>query len=384
MITTISTITGDYAILTVNTSLTGNNTSLYTRAGLFMTTIPHNQSHANDQVLLYQLNFPNLNFIGLYCDIAPSGIGYVCVIEISTNQTQSTYAKVDFLTSASVTQITLLNNKPDISKTGITFQGLGMQAMAFGGYIFYAMNQNNGYYYIWAYDENNNPIGQVGGGYPTNKYAANALYNHINQNNLNAANGIMRNNNTFILASSTPATTTSWSLYKIPLPMVIHDNGYGNIQVVKIDPSPIDKELTSISGTVDATTNTLSITFRNPVILSTGSITIYKNSDKTMRQKILATMHDHVRYIDNNHTIVNIDIISSTFNQYGEKYYMQMDANFVRDEKLYEPLVGIDEGIVNYKSSNIFANIPRPSEESAIYVARLTVKKKTNINRLFN
>ncbi|CAG8699626.1 28429_t:CDS:2, partial [Dentiscutata erythropus] len=163
LITTISTITGDYAILNVNSSLAANNTSsLTTLAGLYMTTIPYNQSVSNDQVLLYQLTLPNLTFVGLYCDIAPNDIGYICIIEISHNETQSTYIKVKFLTSASVTKIDLLSHMPDRSKTGITSQGLGMQAMAFGGYIFYAMNQNYNYY-IWAYDENNNFIEQVGG-----------------------------------------------------------------------------------------------------------------------------------------------------------------------------------------------------------------------------
>ncbi|CAG8540864.1 6176_t:CDS:2, partial [Dentiscutata heterogama] len=379
MITTIATITGDYAILNVNSTLAANNTlSLTTLAGLYMTIIPYNQSVSNDQVLLYQLTLPNLTFIGLYCDIAPSSIGYICIIEISLNITQSTYIKVKFLTSASVTKIDLLSDMPDLSTTGIISQGLGMQAMAFGGYILYAMNQKYDYY-IWNYDEDNNKKGQLGP-YATNRYAANALYNNINQNNLNAANGIMRNNNTFILASST--TLTSWSLYKIPLPTVIPDSGYGNLQVIKIDPPPINTTLTNSSGTINATTNSLTITFLNPVILSNGYISIYKDSDKTMRQKISASMKDYVRIINDNHTIVSIDIIGSTFNQYGETYYVQMDANFVRDEKLYEPLTGIDEDIVMYKSSNIFVKKARPSEEAAIYDARLTVVASKAFNNL--
>ncbi|RIB22651.1 hypothetical protein C2G38_2140120 [Gigaspora rosea] len=61
-------------------------------------------------------------------------------------------------------------------------------------------------------------------------------------------------------------------------------------------------------------------------------------------------------------------IIGSTFNQKGEIYYMQMDANFVRDKTLYEPLRGIYEGIINYKSKNQ----PLLSEEAAISLACIT------------
>ncbi|CAG8682756.1 6535_t:CDS:2, partial [Dentiscutata heterogama] len=331
-------------------------------------------AYANDQVLLYQLTLSNLTFLGLYCDIAPNSIGYICIIEISNNQSQPTYVKVKFLTSASVMTVNLLSDMPDLSTTEIISQGFGMQAMAFGGYILYAMNKNYDYY-IWPYDEVNSKMHQIGP-YSANKYAANALYNNINQNNLNAANGIMRNNNTFILASSTPKAKTSWSLYKIPLPTVIlGHSGYGNLQVVKIEPPPIN---TTHNGIVNANTNTLFITFKNPVILSNGNITIYKDSDKTIRQKIAASMSDYVGIADNNRTTVNITIISSTFNQYGEIYYMQMDADFVRDEKSYEPLTGIEEDIVKYNSTTI----PRPSEEAAICVARLTEDATKTFNNL--
>lgn len=276
----------------------------------------------------------------------------MCIVETSYNNSQTlqtTYMKIQFLTSESVTSIGLLSNlPPNISSLGVTSPSIGMQAMVFGGYIFYAMAKNQEYY-IWTYDESNNNTGQLGP-YPANKYAANPIFNNVNQNNLNAANCIMKNNN-FILALAT--NLNQWSLIVIPLPRFIEDYRYGNLQVVKIDPSP--SNMTGVDNSnVDSNTKTLSIIFKHPVILSTGFITIYKSSDNTIRQKVQATMNDYVQIINNNHTIVSVTIIGSTFNQHDEIYYVQMDANFVRDEKLYEPLTGIDKGIVRYKSSNLF------------------------------
>ncbi|KAF0467599.1 hypothetical protein F8M41_025967 [Gigaspora margarita] len=358
MITTIPLLTGDYAILSVNSSLS-------TPGGLYMTIISYNETDISNQVPLYQTP-PNLSILGLYCDLAPNKIGYMCIIETSYNNLQTLqpiYTNIRFLTSKSVTSINFLSNLSNINILGVTSPSLGMQAMPFGGYILYTMTKNQEYY-IWTYNESNYNT-EFLGPLLANKYAANTIFNNIN--NLNAANSIMKNNNTFILALATTNNSNQWSLIKVPLPAFINDYGYGNLQVVKIDPSP--SNMTGVhNSNVDSNTTTLNITFKNPVILSTGFITIYKYSDNTIRQKIQATMRDYVKIIDDNHTIVNIPIIGSTFNQYGEIYYVQMDANFVKDEKFSEPLTGIDEGIVRYKSKNI----PPAPEEAAIYLARLT------------
>ncbi|CAG8574115.1 3771_t:CDS:2, partial [Cetraspora pellucida] len=352
MITTIPTITGDYAILYVNSS------SLITRGGLYITTITYNETGSSDQVLLYQITNSNVTFLGLYCDTAPTGIGYICIVEMSYNANlNSSYIKVDFLTSKSVLSINLLSNIDAIDSTFVS-EGLGMQAMTFGGYIFYAINKTtvNYTYYIWPYNDNNNALKPLGP-FSTTKYAINAIYNNINQNNLNAANSIM-NNNTFILAAS--PNLTSWSLYMIRLPKILNDSGYGNLQIYQIDPSP--------NSPVDSNTNSLRIIFKRPVISSIGYITIYKSSDTTMRQKIKATRVDLVKIAND---VVDITIIGSTFNQYNEVYYVQMDPNFVRDAIFYEPLTGIDEKIVTYKST-----------EAAVCLARLTADATTRFGYL--
>ncbi|CAG8850306.1 31046_t:CDS:2, partial [Racocetra persica] len=99
--------------------------------------------------------------------------------------------------------------------------------------------------------------------------------------------------------SNTNNQSTSWSLLLVPLPQLLEDNGYGNLQIVNITPPPITS---SNYGTVDSSTTALNITFNSSVVLSTGFITIYKSSDNTIRQTIPATS-DYVKIINQNRSI---------------------------------------------------------------------------------
>ncbi|RIB25461.1 hypothetical protein C2G38_2067362 [Gigaspora rosea] len=373
--TIMPTIDGGYAILSVNSSNNGNDSLLTTRGGLYAIFLSYNQSIQPKQILLYQVTLPNINFTGLYCDIAPKGIGYRCLIAAKVNNSELDYILVNFLTSESVISVNLMQTVPNTNITGLS--GWGMEAMPFGGYILYATV--NEHYYIYPFDEHDNPLEPLGS-FVTNSFAANSMMNSLNLNNLNAASDIMKNNNTFLLASPfTDNKNASWSLFIISLPKVFQNSGYGNLQILRILPP--------VNTFVDSSTTTLNITFNNTIVLSNGYIFIYKSSDNSVRQRIQAKNSDFVKLLDD-HKTVNIKIIGSTFNQFDETYYVQMDANFVKDEKLYEPLTGINEGIVVYTSKY---KSP-PSEESAFCVAQLTVNatkrfktlSETNQTEYFN
>ncbi|KAF0432008.1 hypothetical protein F8M41_005346 [Gigaspora margarita] len=201
---------------------------------------------------------------------------------------------------------------------------------------------NLNYHFIFAYDENNIQINLVQPGpFITNIFGV---------------NDIMRNNNTFLLASPyTNDQNSSWSLSKIELPNVLKtlDHGYGNFW--------IDQTTPPINATVDLSTTTLSITFYNPVSLSYDSldsyITVYKASDYQIRQKVSPTMYKFCR-ISRDGKQLFITIIGSTFNQYGQ-YYVEMDNNFIKSKNYEEPLTGIAAGLWNLNStykSNISDN----------------------------
>ncbi|RIB30413.1 hypothetical protein C2G38_221160 [Gigaspora rosea] len=118
------------------------------------------------------------------------------------------------------------------------------------------------------------------------------------------------------------------------------DYGYDNFLITKTIPS--------INDTVNSLTAFLDITFTEFIglLTSTGNITIYKASDNSIRQRVSATMHNFckISVYDFVHTI-SIKVINSTFNEYGEQYFVTMDNNFVKRDFGDEPLRGIHDGI---------------------------------------
>ncbi|RIB22336.1 hypothetical protein C2G38_1005999 [Gigaspora rosea] len=153
--------------------------------------------------------------------------------------------------------------------------------MPFGGYILdatkYNISDGLNYSYIFAYDKFDLPaILDSQGPFITNAFGVNALLY----------------NNTFLLASPyTNDMNTSWSLLTIPLIKILayRDHGYGNILIDQIIPS--------INDNVDSSTTVLNITFYDPVVLSIGSLSIYKTADNSIRQKVSATMKNSVKPI---------------------------------------------------------------------------------------
>ncbi|CAG8723416.1 28616_t:CDS:2 [Racocetra persica] len=127
-----------------------------------------------------------------------------------------------------------------------------------------------------------------------------------------------------------------------------------------------------INSSVDLSTTKISVNFFLPVYLSTGNITIYKASDHSIRLRVSA--NSEFCKLSNGGRVVNISIIDSTFNEYGEKYYVKMGNNFVKVRLFNEPLRGIEsEGLIFksvYKAS--------PSETAATGLAVLTMDASKN------
>ncbi|RIB23336.1 hypothetical protein C2G38_871945 [Gigaspora rosea] len=131
--------------------------------------------------------------------------------------------------------------------------------MSFGGYILHAGDAKDvTKYYVYAYDEFNNPT-DLGSTLSSNQTIP---INNFTTNTYGAYT-IMKNNNTFLLQThDTNIQNTSWSLHTISLPKVLEyrDHGFGNLEIDQISPS--------INGSVDSSLTIINITFYDPVILS--------------------------------------------------------------------------------------------------------------------
>ncbi|RIB19939.1 hypothetical protein C2G38_2180526 [Gigaspora rosea] len=221
-----------------------------------------------------------------------------------------TYALINLYSSGNVDRTQIMR---------LSQQGLSAKIMPFGGYIFcvtaYDNNDKNTYYNIYY-----NPI---------DPYLIFPLKLH---------------NNTLLLASPYKNDNVSWSLINIPILNIDTNYGYDN--------TLINQTIPPINATVNSSTTFLNITFASISRLSTSTsnITIYKASDNSTRQRVSATMHDFCKISFDGYTI-SIKVISSTFNEYDEQYFVTMDNNFVKS--LNEPLRGIHDGIWILKTRNL-------------------------------
>ncbi|CAG8715031.1 26997_t:CDS:2, partial [Racocetra persica] len=118
-------------------------------------------------------------------------------------------------------------------------------------------------------------------------------------------------------------------------------------------------------------TSTLTITFNYAIAFSTGNITIYKASDNSIRQRVSATMNNFCKITKDGFN-VSIKVIASTFNEYGEQYFVTMDNNFVKENS--RPLKGINDGIWILKSDE--------SIKVVIGSVRLTIDASKNFSVL--
>ncbi|RIB20987.1 hypothetical protein C2G38_2034755 [Gigaspora rosea] len=101
--------------------------------------------------------------------------------------------------------------------------------------------------------------------------------------------------------------------------------------------------------------------------------------------------------LDNGYNVI-IKVINSTFNEYGEQYFVTMDSNFIKDIYHREPINGIHDGIWILKTALAFWTfINRRSEDEVVmgsmrltvdasktFLARSENNKSEYINNLLN
>ncbi|KAF0526272.1 hypothetical protein F8M41_014105 [Gigaspora margarita] len=292
------------------------------------------------------------NYTNPYFSITPS-IG-LCTIPISYDQTRDNQKSVIFQTEHPINSISCdetcsfiycivsihfnngtfngtLYEQIQIYPSGIEFstheiysdqRSLRTKITSFGDLIFdfteYNNMNNNIYYNIYYYNSSASRLEPQNSFIITNYFSVNTV----------------TQNNTFLLAS--PNTINiSWSLLTISLPNST-DYRYDNVFINKTFPSVY----------VDSLSFFLNITFNHPVNLSasTSNITIYKASDNSIRQMVSTTTHNFIS-ISPDGLNIGINVISCTFNEYNEQYFVSMDNNFVKGADWNEPLRGIHDGI---------------------------------------
>lgn len=157
-------------------------------------------------------------------------------------------------------------------------------------------------------------------------------------------------NNTLLLAQ--PETTNSWSLLVEELPRIAisQDHGYGNLQV--------NSSIPKINSVIPLAINSISITYYDQVDLSNGNITIYQIIDSKhaiIRQLVTGDNNQYCSLSSDGNSVI-MNVISSTFISPGQKYYVQVDTDFVKSRSIKDPLLGVQSCIWQFSTDDISTN----------------------------
>ncbi|RHZ74550.1 hypothetical protein Glove_221g77 [Diversispora epigaea] len=341
---TIATVDEGYSIIMANSTFSINSSNpfeFYVTVYYFKIGYNETQSSAPAPKLLYQSNLLNVTVFSMNCDISSSGIGQVCTLTITQNDTFY-YVKLDFLISGSVTKITPLNNLPELPSNFTT--GWLTESIPYGGYLIYGYflnattNQINTYGFY--YDEIENKF--QGWEFPEPSV-------------LNDRGILLTLPNNTLLVSQIESNNT-WSFLTTDIPNYSGnpDHGYSNLLVDSTYPS-INVSIPNISNLTDM--GNIRITYYLPVELSDRNIWIYRiddSSNNNVTRQFVNGNNDEFCSISDNGLTVTIKVIRSTFSDPNSQFYVKVDNNFVRSKVYGEPLMGINDNIWNfYTNSNV-------------------------------
>ncbi|KAF0526266.1 hypothetical protein F8M41_014099 [Gigaspora margarita] len=325
----------------------------YSIIGLCAIPISYNQTKDNQKSVIFQTE-QLINSVS--CDETDSFI--YCIVSIHFNNgtfNGTSYERIQIFPSG---------NEFSTQEIYSDQRSLRAKMMSFGDLIFDFTEYNNAdkniYYNIYYYNVSASRLEQLNSFIITNYFSVkDVTLNH-----------------TFLLASPKTTDNISWSLLTISL-LNSNDYKYNNVF--------INKTIPSINDSVNSSTTFLNITFNYPVALSalTSSITIYKASDNSIRQRISTTMHSFISISPDGLSII-IEVIPSTFNEYDEQYFVSMDNNFVKGADRNEPLRGIHDGIWILKTAKAILGLLRLTQEASKRFTALQNNQSAYINSLLN
>jgi hypothetical protein len=335
--TIISTVNEGYAFVYVKKIHTFTETEPFIpQIGLFVSFNQYEQMLlSSTDLLLYQTPFPNVTFPALSCDVSffyPSG--HICVLTILQKDPDGDkifYAKVEFLSSGSVTAFTAINNMipnnvPNSNDLNIVWTVKSL----FGGHMLTnTFKDNQGNCFIYGNVPFPDPV----------------------TTNLNGVFQVLPHNNTLLVAQM--EKNNSWNFQVFDLPKFASDKGYLNPSIAATVPA--------IGSSIDPNILKISINFtvkEQQVELSNGNLSIYQviGDQQYLRQLIpgiLCSIDEIIEEVDgklNYFTIVSGDVLKSTFSLFKGNYFIRMDNNFVRDRGTKESQLGIRENIWNFNT----------------------------------
>ncbi|CAG8668162.1 8532_t:CDS:2, partial [Ambispora leptoticha] len=302
--------------------------------------------------IMYQTPMPYIRMSILHCAVVFDGTGNECLMLISVNLTSTVFMDTNGTsnytaggnnsTSSHLYNTTLANpNQPFNIVSSIRFESQGsvtdiqrlkadqiihdmtLLPLFYGGYVTLGVI--------------NNVTNETGGvmldrdGNVREQWSYNTFTNH--------SSGYI--SNTLWAAKKDSTTARNWTIITKEFPRLkaASTDNFPKDADIRYNNPNIDTTFPTIGAVISSNITQISITYAEPVILSSGNITIYQEgkygSADIFRQGInRVTIQDKK---------VTIYVLDSTFNIPNATYYVIVDTNFVRDSNTREALLGLDK-----------------------------------------
>ncbi|KAG9295219.1 hypothetical protein G9A89_006200 [Geosiphon pyriformis] len=327
----IAYLTRESSLMTINDdeqfSFSRNGTFLaIPRWQLSVTFLEPEAEKFKQPLLIYQTGVPfDALQLGLNdCSYGLDGSGYSCVLVFSDYKkdphssssgeayVESLFLRITFLSSGAIKSI--INLVPPQEGTDLRFQSL--KAIPFGGFLgLYFSNVSK---LGVIYDTSGEMVGEIPLAKNVDTY------------------GVFPNNTLYLLNKqlSNQVSLETVEIFTYPLKKILgNDNRFNNPSIEASSPV--------IGDTIKLSVPKISVTFRLQIEKSVGNVSIFQaNGSSPILRQFFSAKTGFCSIQNDSHTIW-IDILSSTFNQQGAKYYVTLDNNFVESKSAGQALFGI-------------------------------------------
>ncbi|KAG9289946.1 hypothetical protein G9A89_010252 [Geosiphon pyriformis] len=303
---------------------------------------PHTYNISNDGISVYDLKTPAYNMYAKNCEIMDDGTGFKCILFISTNpnSASTSYVQTLFMSNGEVLDAKPLNIRSDIDIDWVKPLSSGLIFLA--GFM----------------KGTKNIIGQI--------YSENGDFNstsnyNVSLNKGNLATGIFPNETAFVFVPLEKDSKT-WSMNMVDLVGNSRtSNSFINQNILESSPAKDE-------SAVELQREEISITFKNPVQLSTANVTIYQiTSENSPVFKQTFSANSSYVNLTNGDTALVIRVLKSTFNTPGGKYSVVVDNNFIKSRDHNVSLVGVSDW-----TFTTAANLEQQNSQSQNGLVRLT------------
>ncbi|CAG8698753.1 17443_t:CDS:2, partial [Funneliformis caledonium] len=288
-----------------------------------------------------------------------------------TNLTERSHflTKITFTVDGSKTfDQTYENVRTNVNKiNSLDVHEIYMESLYYGGYLLI----------LHRYNELNDQVEELNGyifDMSANLHGPWPFGNPIEKPALGRRNGVLFTNNTLVTLNQNLNDST-WSIESKTLPNFVESEPYKNPNIISTDPPNNDK--------IPLRKASITIFFKNEIVLSNGNITIFQYQDSEL---VLKQSHPGLHpncILGDDHKSVTIKMLDSNFNIPSATYTVELSHEFFVDKLTRLAPLGLQAGDWNFTTEIKLEEYPDSlevvlglTEDASIYFKNLTKKDK--------